>query len=179
MKHVSTFAKYLGRKLRREDGNASVEFVILFPAIMTIFFSSFEVSIYLLRATMLERALDLNVRELRLGRLDPATPEQLKKQVCDDTLIFRDCPNAIAIELTTISTNTWELPAESMVCVDRREEIAPAVTVDFGQVNDLMMVRACAVLDPFFGTTSLVMDLPLDPSGGYVVAAASTFVNEP
>ena len=158
---------------------ASIEFVILFPAMMTIFLSSFEVSIYLLRATMLERALDINVRALRLGQLDPATPEQLKKQVCNDTLIFKDCPNAIAIELTTVDTNTWNLPPEQMVCVDRDEPIAPAVNVNFGQVNDLMVVRACAVLDPFFGTTPLVMDLPLDPSGGYVVAAASTFVNEP
>lgn len=179
MKPLLNIKNRLARFWRREDGVASVEFVILFPAIMTIFFSSFEVSIYLLRATLLERALDLNVRELRLGRLTPATPEQLKKQVCNDTLIFKDCPNAIAIELTTIDTNTWNLPPEQMVCVDRDENIAPAVEVSFGQVNDLMMVRACAVLDPFFGTTPLVMDLPLDPSGGYIVAAASTFVNEP
>jgi hypothetical protein len=42
-----------------------------------------------------------------------------------------------------------------------------------------MLVRACTVLDPFFGTTPYVMELPLDHTGGYIVAAASTFVNEP
>jgi hypothetical protein len=35
------------------------------------------------------------------------------------------------------------------------------------------------VLDPFFAATPYVMEMPLDPSGGYVVTAASVFVNEP
>ena len=162
-----------------EDGTATIEFVILFPAIMTIFLSSFEMSIYLTRSVLLDRALDLNVRLLRLGTLDPMTQEELQRRVCNDALIFSDCPNAIMIELTEISTASWNLPAAQMTCVNRDEEIQPVVAFDFGGLNDLMLVRACTVLDPFFGTTPLVMDLPLDPSGGYTVAAASTFVNEP
>lgn len=175
-----------------EDGNATIEFVILFPLIMFIFLSSFEVSIYLTRAVLLDRALDLNVRLLRLGSLeiegwDPAdgqpTSEQLqtefKRRVCQDSLIFSDCPNAIMIELTRVSTQTWNLPSGRMVCVDRDEDVQPVVDFNFGGQNDLMLVRACTVLDPFFGTTPFVMELPVDNTGGYIVAAASTFVNEP
>lgn len=161
-----------------DDGTASIEFVIIFPAIMTIFLSSFEVSIYLTRAVLLDRALDLNVRLLRLGTLDPMTQEELQRRVCNDALIFADCPNAIMIELTEIPTTTWALPNPRMTCVNREEEISPP-TFATGGLNDLMLVRACTVLDPFFGTTPLVMQLPLDPTGGYIVAAASTFVNEP
>ena len=171
--------KRLKRAATGDDGSASIEFVILFPAIMTIFLSSFEVSIYLTRAVLLDRALDLNVRLLRLGSLEPATSEELKTRVCNDALIFKNCPNAIMIELTEISTASWNLPAAQMTCVNRDEEIQPVVAFDFGGLNDLMLVRACTVLDPFFGTTPLVMGLPLDASGGYTVAAASTFVNEP
>lgn len=167
------------RRLGREDGSATVEFVILFPAIMTLFLSAFEVSIYLTRSVMLERALDFNVRLLRLGELDPPTLAELKTRVCNDTLIFADCPNAIAIELLPVPTDTWALPSESMTCVDRAATIQPVVEFELGQHNDVMVVRACAVLDPFFGTTPLVMNLPLDPTGGSVVAAASIFVNEP
>ena len=172
-------AKRLKTAILGEEGTASIEFVILFPAIMTIFFSSFEVSIYLTRSVLLDRALDLNVRLLRLGSLDPATSTELKRRVCNDALIFNNCPSAIMLELTEISTANWALPNPQMTCVDREAEIQPAVNFDFGGMNDLMLVRACTVLDPFFGTTPFVMDLPLDPSGGYVVAAASTFVNEP
>ena len=171
--------KRLARAAFGDDGNATIEFVILFPAIMTIFLSSFEVSIYLTRSVLLDRALDLNVRLLRLGTLEPATSQELKVRVCNDALIFKDCPNAIMIELTEIPTDTWTLPDPQMVCVNRDEEIQPVVDFNFGGLNDLMLVRACTVLDPFFGTTPFVMELPVDDTGGYVVAAASTFVNEP
>jgi hypothetical protein len=161
-----------------DDGTATIEFVILFPAIMTIFLSSFEVSIYLTRAVLLDRALDLNVRLLRLGTLDPMTQEELQRRVCNDALIFKDCPTSIMIELTEIPTTTWDLPDPQMTCVSRDAEIDPP-TFATGGLNDLMLVRACTLLDPFFGTTPLVMGMPLDPSGSYLVAAASTFVNEP
>lgn len=161
-----------------DDGSATIEFVILFPLIMWIFLSSFEVSIYLTRSVLLDRALDLNVRLLRLGALDPMTREELQRRVCEDALIFKDCPNAIMIELTEVSTSTWNLPQGRTTCVDRGGEIDPPQFAT-GRQNDLMIVRACAVLDPFFGTTPYVMELPLDPSGGYSIYAASTFVNEP
>lgn len=176
-------ARNIYRRLRqaaaKDDGNATIEFIILFPAIMTIFLSAFEVSIYLTRSVLLDRAVDLNVRTLRLGALDPATDEELKRRVCDDALIFDDCMNSMMLELTRISTATWALPATNVSCVQRDEDIQPAVEFDIGGVNDVMLVRACAVLDPFFGSTPLVMKLPLDASGGVQLIAASTFVNEP
>ena len=168
-----------GRFARDERGSATIEFVILFPAIMTLFFSAIEVGIYLTRAVMLDRALDLNVRALRLGALDPATHDELKERVCEDALIFKDCPNAVIIELTPISRASWNLPAGNATCVDRDEEIDPVISFNLGSENEIMLVRACAVLNPFFGSTSLVMDMPLDSSGGVVITAASTFVNEP
>lgn len=171
----------LRQAVTREDGSATIEFVILFPAIMTIFLSAFEVSIFLTRSVMLDRAIDLNVRTLRLGKLDPQTHSELKRRVCDDALIFDDCMDSMKIELTKVPMDTWALPAGNVTCVDRTEEIEPVLddSVDVGLANEVMIVRACAVLDPFFGTTPLVMDLPLDISGGYHIIAASTYVNEP
>lgn len=177
--------KRLARAALGEDGTATIEFVIIFPAIMTIFLSSFEVSIYLTRAVLLDRALDMNVRLLRLGSLQPVMtdnlPDEFKLRVCNDALIFADCPDAVMIELTEIPTDSWALPNPNLTCVDRAKpsDMQPPVTFNPGGVNDLMLVRACTVLDPFFGTTPLVMNLPLDHTGGYVVASASTYVNEP
>ncbi|GKY88706.1 TadE/TadG family type IV pilus assembly protein [Sinisalibacter aestuarii] len=169
----------LKRAVARDDGNATIEFVILFPAIMTIFLSAFEVSVYLTRAVLLDRALDLSVRTLRLGNLEPATAEQLKREVCNDALVFPNCLNSMMIELTPISTTTWVLPASGVTCVDRDAEIQPAVAFNPGSVNDVMLVRACAIVDPFFDTTRMVVELPKDPSGGVQLIASSTFVNEP
>lgn len=178
---IDSIVKWLRRTSAREDGNATIEFVILFPAIMTIFLSAFEVSIYLTRSVMLDRAVDLSVRTLRLGKLDPQTHAELKRRVCEDALIFANCMSTMKLELTPVPTDTWTLPMGNVACVDRTEEIEPVVddTVAVGAANEVMIVRACAVLDPFFGTTPLVMDLPLDISGGYHIIAASTYVNEP
>ena len=169
----------LKRGARREDGTATIEFVLLFPAFMTLFLSAFEMSLYLARSSLLERAVDLNVRALRLGTLDPATSDELKARICDDAMILPGCDQNISIELTTVSTNTWNLPGNGIACVDRDQNIQPAVDFEFGRLNDLMMVRVCVVVEPFFGSTPYVMNLPKDPSGGFTLTAASTFVNEP
>ena len=42
-----------------------------------------------------------------------------------------------------------------------------------------MLVRACAVFDPYFPTSAWGLQLPLDASGGYQLVAMSAFVNEP
>lgn len=173
----------LKNAFRKEDGSSTVEFVILFPTIFMFFLSSFEMSIYLTRLVLLERSLDQNIRVLRLGQFQPATHDELKRRVCDGALILEGCPNSIAIELTPISTASWSLPVEGFACVDRQQDVQPAVDFNVGGVNDLMLVRACASLKPFFGPTAWVLDLPSDTShseGGYVqLMAASTFVNEP
>ncbi|SMH54911.1 TadE/TadG family type IV pilus assembly protein [Maritimibacter sp. HL-12] len=171
--------KSLKKAFTREDGSATIEFVILFPAIMTLFLSAFEVGIYLTRSVMLDRAVDLNVRLLRLGALEPATQEELKRRICDDALIFRGCPDAILVELREISTEDWQLPEANIACVDRDAEVQPSVDFNFGRRNEVMLVRACAVLDPFFGSTPFVMELPQDATGAHMITAMSTFVNEP
>ena len=167
------------RWFRREDGSATIEFVIFFPFIMFLFLSSIELGVFLMRTVLLERAVDLNVRALRLGTLSPMTPEELKRRICEDALILGDCETSMAIELTPVSTETWDFPDPQITCVDRTSDIAPVVEFNPGTKNEIMLVRACVVADPFFATTSYVMDLPLDASGGYAIAAMSTFVNEP
>jgi hypothetical protein len=169
----------LARRLRREDGTATIEFVILFPAFMTLFLSAFELSLFQARSTFLERSVDMNVRTLRLGTLDPATSDELKRRICDDALIVPKCIETIMIELTEVSTNTWNLPNPGITCSDREAEIQPALDFNLGALNDLMLVRACVVVDPFFGSTRYVLGLPKDPSGGVSLTASSTFVNEP
>ena len=169
----------LARGVRRDDGTATIEFVILFPFFFFKQKTAYEMSLYLARLTLLERAVDLNVRALRLGVLDPATSDELKARICDDALILPDCNNNIMIELTEVSTDTWNLPTAGVTCVDRDADIQPAVDFRFGRLNDLMMVRVCVVVEPFFGSTPYVMNLPKDATGGFALTAASTFVNEP
>ncbi|MBV7378327.1 TadE/TadG family type IV pilus assembly protein [Maritimibacter dapengensis] len=172
--------KKIWRALKREEGNATIEFVILFPAVMTLFLSSFEVSVLLLRSVLLEKSLDTTVREMRLGVVDPQTQAELKRILCARAPILPECSETMKVELVVVPTSSWNLPDGRIKCVDTAASINPAVTANFGTANDLMVVRACAKVDPFFATTPWVMDLlPLDTTGQYAVVASSTFVNEP
>ena len=57
------------KKFRKaEDGNSTVEFVFLFPLFITIMSMSIEVAIYMARHVMLDRGVDIAVRELMPDR---------------------------------------------------------------------------------------------------------------
>lgn len=167
------------RRLRASDGSSTVEFVIWFPLFMTLFLTSFELSFYGMRSMMLERALDMTVRDLRLGISRPANIEDFKEKVCEKTLLFRNCKDEISLDLRLVDQLSWNLPQGPIPCVDRANDLKPATSYAPGGGGDLLLVRACLIRDPFFGTTPYVMGLPRDESGGVSIVAVSTYVNEP
>lgn len=167
------------RLTRQEEGTATIEFVLFFPVFLTVFMSAFESGLLMTRQVMLERAMDVSIRNLRLGSWDNPTPELLKQTICDWATVFPDCMDVMMLELRPVSTVTWTPLDPNITCVDRNEEIQPLVEFDAGSENEMMLVRACAVFDPIFPLTGLGLNLPLDASGGYQLAATSAFVNEP
>jgi Flp pilus assembly protein TadG len=173
----------LGKALRRfrhrEGGTATVEFVFAIPIILTIFMASFESGLLMTRLIMLEQSLDMTMRELRLGRLLNPTASSIKQEICDRTVIFEDCLDAVTVELTRVDTTTWQMPGLRVACVDREQEIQPVVTFTPGADNELMLVRVCATQDAMFPSTGIGLDLPKDAQGGYGLIAVSAFVNEP
>ena len=60
----------LHRFLKDDRGTATIEFLFVFPVIFLIFTASFESSMYMARSIMLDRSVDLVVRQLRLGNYD-------------------------------------------------------------------------------------------------------------
>lgn len=179
MKPKQRALRKLWQRFESTDGSSTIEFVLWFPFFMMLFFTSFELSYYGLRSVSLERALDLNVREMRLGISRPDNLDEFKQNVCDEVMLFRNCMDEISIDLRIIDDAGWALPGGVIPCVDRAEDIKPLTTYAPGGSGDLVLVRVCVVKDPFFGTTPWVMGLPRDPSGGIAIAAVSTYVNEP
>lgn len=70
---IRSWARRLRRLLAREDGTATVEFVVLFPVFMMVLANAVEASVLMSRAAMLDRALDLAVRGLRIDASAPTT----------------------------------------------------------------------------------------------------------
>lgn len=169
----------LRRRMGREDGNSTIEFVFLFPALITLFLMVVEAGILMTRGVMLDRGVDISMRNLRLGSLSPMDHDNLKLSICNNAMIIPDCLNSVLIELRPIDKTTWTPLSGATTCVDRTEDIQPVLEFSGGQANEMMLVRVCAVYDPFFPTTGLAAQMQLDASGAYHLVAMSAYVNEP
>jgi hypothetical protein len=180
------------RAFGREDGNATVEFVIVLPILFSIFMMSFEAGLLMMRSVLLERATDITMRELRTGNIPNPTLANLKTEICNRTVIINDCETSISIFLEPISQVTWAFPAGGTQCVDRdiAGDIDPSTEPDIGSQNELMLVRVCVLQRAIFPTLGLGDDrafvglgeslVEQDPGyGEYGLVVTSTFVNEP
>lgn len=176
---MSPLARITGRFWRRQSGSASLEFVILFPAFMTFFLMCVETGVLLIRGAMLNHGVDVAMRELRLGTLNPMTHDGLRSSICENSAIIPNCEAVLLVELRPIDTTTWSPLTNSATCVDRSEPIQPVLDFVPGTKNDMMLVRVCAVFDPFFPTGALASTMKLDDTGAYAIITTSAYVNEP
>ena len=171
------------RFLTRTEGTATVEFVILLPILLVVFMSTFEMALLTARYTMLERAMDMVVREIRLSDTRNIDPADVREAICTETarlFPFDDCKRELVIESTEVSTASWTFPAADVECVDRYDGTRPLVSFDQAGANRLILVRVCLPVDPWFPNTSgLGMSLAGDADGSYHMYAASAYVAEP
>ena len=176
---VRSFTRIFKAGWRKENGSATIEFVILFPVLMSMFFVVFETGLLMTRGVMLDRAVDISMRELRLGTLTPMTHAGLKTAICSRTLVIPECDTVVLVELRPISTTTWAQLGGPTTCIDRSEDVQPVLDFQPGVQNEMIMVRVCAVLEPFFPGAGLAARMQLDGNGDYALVATSAYVNEP
>jgi hypothetical protein len=177
---LKAFLNQIKRFTRRQDGSATVEFVIVFPIFMVIFMSVFEGGLLMTRLVMLDRGLDITVRAIRLAPSSTnITHESVKDMICANALILQDCEDQIQVEMVVISADTWTMPDASADCIDRTSVIDPVITFSGGEENDIMFIRACVVVDPMFSSSGLGLALSKDDSGGVRILATSAFAIEP
>jgi Flp pilus assembly protein TadG len=168
----------LTRGAKREEGTATVEFVLTLPAVLFVFLAAFESGVYMVRYILLDRALDMTVRELRLGMIQTPALDKLKTSICDNTGLVADCKNNLQLEMFSVDTKTWAFPKGPISCRDRAEAIKPD-TLKVGVENEMMLIRACLTSNAIFPTTSIAAKMEKDSQGGYYVTAVSGFANEP
>lgn len=172
-----------------ERGTATIEFALLVPIILMIFFASFESSFYMIRKVMLERSVDIVVRDIRLGNLDSLTHRELKTLICETSALVANintCVDSMSIWMQPINTATFAMVAPPRYCVDRAEPIDPLVSPPpeefrFGSDNEIMLMRICLKEEPMFPTTIVGAGLVAggEGDGNYALMTTTVFVNEP
>lgn len=169
------------RMRREESGSSTVEFVILFPMFMAIFFAGFESGYMMLRTVMLERSVDIAVRQLRLGTPEPPSFVEFKGQICANTFFVQNCDDVVQVQLEPVNMTTWGPLGGPARCRDVESTIDPfdQTSYSVGLNNELMMVRVCALFRPMFPTTGLGLKMQYDGQRNYAIVVTTAFVNEP
>lgn len=168
------------RRFRRsESGTATVEFAITFPAMLVMLLSGVELGMISLQHAMLERAMDITVRDIRLGTGSAPQHDDIKDLICERAGFIDDCTDNLRLEMIQVDPFNWNgLPGEAD-CIDRSEDVVPVRSFVNGQDNELMILRACAKIAPVFPTVGLGATIGKDGAGNYSLLATSAFVQEP
>ncbi|MCB1389713.1 MAG: pilus assembly protein [Rhodobacteraceae bacterium] len=176
-----TRRRILWSRLRdTEAGSAAVEFVIALPLVLAFLFSSIDFGVVMLRQVFLDRAVDIAVRQVRLGNITGSEFSDFRAMICDNSFLISNCENSIAIELRPVDTLTWSGLDDPAQCVNRELELSPVLTfVPGAGLQELMLIRVCAVVDPFIDMTGLILGMPEDNSGGFFLVSHAAFANEP
>ncbi len=160
------------RFVRAEKGAITAEYVIGFPVIFLMVMAILELSFLMMRSTMLQRGLDLTLREVRLGTIINPTVTALEQAVCSRISIFPDCETSLVLEFTEVNRTTFDMPGPSEPCTRRSVEFMQqraAEIYDTGEADSLMVVRACVVVDTI---TPFLSDV-------FRLSARSAFGHEP
>ena len=161
-------SRLIRRFRRREDGNATIEFVILMPLVFTIFAAALESGLMMVRWTSIDRASDMVIRQLRLGQLANPTALVLRQEICERTYMIENCLENTVVEITEINRATFAMPAPDEPCVERSTQqiIVPVTQVTPGQQNDLMLIRVCVTVDALFPTSVYALPIEFDAAAG-------------
>lgn len=169
----------LRRFFAAEDGSVTVEFVILFPMVMYIFFMGIEVAFWEAREILLRRATDLTIRDVRISTADPPTYEEMKAMICARAMFGTSCRDDLRIEMRALPLDQWTSVTDPARCIDRKEDVDPLATFQPGEENRLMLVRVCRLFQPILPGTGIGHRLAQEADGEFGIRVVSAYVTEP
>jgi len=174
-----THLMHLLRRFRREeDGNATIEFAILFPFFIFMFCAAVELGMITFRHSMLERGLDLAVRDVRLSTATNHQHADLKEMICDYAGFLPDCETQLFLQMDSLDMFAYTPLLWRAACFDVTETANPARSFRNGQQNQMMVLRACYTFRPVFPLTGLGRHLEWRRGEAWMIAT-SAFVQEP
>ncbi|MEL6766659.1 MAG: TadE/TadG family type IV pilus assembly protein [Pseudomonadota bacterium] len=166
---------------RDDRGAASLEFVAVFPLLAAILGAYLEMGWLMTKQMMLDRGLDVTMRQIRVASAGVVNHDTIKDAVCANALVMLDCSNSLKIQLIPYDTAT---PADfnGADCYDREAEvnIASSFADSGGSRDELMFVRACVLVDFLLPGGGLgFFFTQRTPNNGYAMVSYSAFKNEP
>lgn len=176
---IGRFAKLSTRFARDQRGSAVVPFALWTPVFLMLILSSVELGTVTIRSTLLERAMDKTVRDVRLGTAGITTHAGLKQAICDQAAVLPNCTDTLQLEMIRLDMRAWSQPPAAADCVDTSEPVTPQRTFQNGGGGEMMFLRACYKYRPITPAGTLSSSLAKDAQGFTALIASSAFVTEP
>lgn len=166
---------------RSQTGASTVPTVLFLPIFLIIMLAGVELGVLVLRQTLFDRGVDLSARILRLGIQPMPSHEVLKRSICSNIAFIPNCMNDLSVEIFEVNKTTWTSTGAGTraTCTDRSLVTPPAVVLQRGESNQLMLLRACLKVDPMIAGIGLGAALHTDASGQFAMITTTAFVNEP
>lgn len=193
--NVPTPARLLSRLRRDDDGVTAVEVLIALPVILGLMIFSYELGLALVRHTLLERATDVVVRDIRIGKIEADDYDTIRDNICYNAKIIPDCENRLKLELkVTDPYADWTGMDQALDCAQLSEvevEGAIQVVADAGDArrfdtawgNQLVLLRSCVSIQPFSANgvlaRAMTSDQPRDEPLAYNLTSVTSYVMEP
>ena len=173
--------RLLSRFSSDEAGSSTVELTIVLAFFLMLVITMIEAGWLMTKSMMLDRGLEIAMRDIRLGKYTNPTADQVRGSICENAIVFANCQSLIKLELTPIS-NSADFPTDGADCADRSITdltLRPQDDFNAGSRSEVMFVRVCMIVDPLVLRFGLGKMLDNDPNGGIQMIAMSAFVNEP
>lgn len=173
----------LRRFIAAEDGGPSIEFVVLFGPLLYLIFMIGELGVFMTRSVMLERGLDMAMRDVRLGIVQTEQDEEeidaVRRRICENAFLLVGCEESLLLEVTPLQ-DVAAFGSSEVQCVNTADpNISPADKFTPPGREQITFVRACLVSSPIFPGVGLGAQLPRVEGGGYAIVSETAFMNEP
>ena len=179
MTRKMSFKSFAKRWLGDETGAVVADFAIMLPIFVMFLLSSVEMGFLSFRQTMLERGLDLAVRDLRLGLIPDPSHATVKEDICRYSGFLPDCEESLRLEMQPVNLRAYTSLESDVDCIDKSEDIEPVRSFIPGGANELMVLRACIQVAPIFPSVGLGDQIAKDGNGDVSLVSVTAFVNEP
>lgn len=139
----------LARFRRDTSGSATVTYVVMLPVIFGAFLLTVDAGFSTMRASLLDRALDISARSIRNGTLATPTLSNIRSDMCSRLAVFPDCATTLKVQIISVPRASFTVPASTLACADSGSAIAPVLGFVTAQENPITVLRACIQISAY------------------------------
>lgn len=178
LSHLGRLSKRLRRRRigRHQGGATAVEFAMVAPVFLLLVFVIAELALVFIAEEMLERATKESARLVRTGQVHASSmdKEEFEKRFCNN-LLFLSCSRG-RLHLDVRSYDSFAA-MDTAPPVTQSGAFREGGDPDFGQANDIVVVRAFYQ----WPTSPIIGELTLAnlENGRRLISAFAAFRNEP